>query len=241
MNEKNGMICKYGMLLCFCIFCFLTRFVHADDPQFIYSNPYATHQHVLKAIVQKTTGPIIEFGSGDGSTDVLHEMCKKNKRLLITLDDDLNWLDRYRRKYLGDGYNLENTGWHKIIFVPGKKKGGNPAHWVKFFESFKLLQTVNFDVCFIDQAPWLARFETVKLLKDKAHYIIVHDCDYFPANGIFGKILKPLDRIHHIPGEFDFSDIFLFSKTYYPSQPWPGDTGPPTLIGSNFDGEFPDF
>ena len=222
---------------CLFIFIFLTYFLHAETP--IYTNPFATHQHILKAIVENTTGPIIEFGSGDGSTDMLHEICKKTHRTLITLDDDFNWLDRYRKKYIGYGYNPENSGWHKFYFVPGKIRASeDPKHWISFLSNFLPIQTLQFDVCFIDQAPWLARYETIKLMKDKVHYIILHDCDYFPVKGIFGRITKEPQWNRQIPGEFDFSDIFLFSKTYYPSKPWPGFTGPPTLVGSNFDNKF---
>lgn len=41
-------------------------------------------------------------------------------------------------------------------------------------------------------------------------------------------------------GEFDFQDVFFYFRVYFSAQPWLGDSGPPTLLGSNFDGNFPD-
>lgn len=204
-------------------------------------NPYGTHQPMLYAVANNTTGAVIEFGCGFGSTDLLHEVCKQTGRVLVTLEDDLDWLNQFREKYKNDGYKEDNSGWHKMYFVPGKKENPDlesPAHWVKFFESLEILRTMSFDVCFIDQSPWLARYETIKLMKDRARYVVLHDCDYFPAHGIFGSVIKHIDRMKSIPGIFDFSDVFQHSKVYFPPLPWAGDTGPPTLVGSNFDDNF---
>jgi hypothetical protein len=186
-----------------------------------------------------TTGPIIEFGCGYGSTDLLHEICEKEGRTLITLDDNLEWLNKFTRKYLGQGYNPDNSGWHKFYFVPGKKWNDheNPAHWVDFIDKFELLSSLNFDVCFIDQSPWLARYETLKKMKDKARFVVIHDAEHYPMNNIFGKVIRPI--VNNQPGEFDFSDVFSAFQVFFPNQPWPGSYGPPTLIGSNFEKVFP--
>jgi hypothetical protein len=198
------------------------------------THPYYTHQPVLYEMTSRTDGPIIEFGCGYGSTDMLHEMCKENKRLLISLDDDLDWLCVFSEKY------REDSDWHKFVFVPGKPLNDldNPIHWIHFLNHFTPLKQ-GFDVCFIDQHPWLARFETIKYMKDKAKYIILHDCDYFPREGIFGKTIKPIGD-HCIPGVFDFGDIFRYFKVYFPLSPWPAWTGPPTLLGSEFEHDLPD-
>jgi hypothetical protein len=213
--------------------------LYTDNNSFFYDN-WSTHQPVLYAVSKSTIGPIIEFGCGHGSTDLLHEICQKEGRLLITLDDDYYWMNKFTQKYLGRGYNLDNSGWHKFYYVPGKnlKDLENPAHWVDFMENFDLLTSVDFDVCFIDQSPWLARYETIKRMKNKARFVIVHDVDYFPMNTIFGKTIKPIANKQ--AGEFDFSDVFSTFRVYFPNKPWPGDTGPPTLLGSNFDENFPE-
>jgi hypothetical protein len=142
---------KYLMIPMLCV-----SFLYSDNNRFSW-DVWSTHQPVLYAVAMSTTGPIIEFGCGNGSTDLLHEICEKEGRILITLDDDLNWLNKFAQKYLGKGYNSDNSGWHKFYFVPGKKRKDpeNPAHWVDFMEHFELLSSIDFDVCFIDQSPWL--------------------------------------------------------------------------------------
>lgn len=213
--------------------------IYSDNNRFRWDT-YSTHQPVLYSAVISTKGPIIEFGCGYGSTDMLHEICEKDHRILITLEDDLSWMEKFSSKYEGRGYNKDNTGWHKFYFVPGKnpKDHENPSHWVKFLNEFKLLDELNFDVCFIDQSPWLARYETLKKMKQKARFVIIHDVDYFPMKNIFGKVIKPISQMTE--GEFDFHDVFIYYKVFFPDKPWPGFTGPPTLIGSNIDSNFPD-
>lgn len=212
--------------------------LYCDSAMFLRDD-YSTHQPVLYAAAISTTGPIIEFGCGYGSTDLLHEICKKEGRMLITLDDNMEWLNKFALKYLGEGYNDDNSGWHKFFYVPGRKVNNpdDPTHWVNFMDRFDFLLSLDFDVCFIDQSPWLARFETLKRMKDKARFVVVHDVDYFPANGIFGKIIKPIT--YENPGEFDFSDVFSSFQVYFPNPPWPGFTGPPTLLGSNIESNLP--
>lgn len=212
--------------------------LYADNNRFSW-DLWSTHQPVLSAAAASTSGPIIEFGSGYGSTDLLHEICERDGRILITLDDDLEWLNKFAQKYLGKGYYPGNTGWHKFFYVPGKDSANpdSPAHWVRFLKHFDLLDQMDFDVCFIDQSPWLGRYETLKIMKNRARFVIVHDVDYFPGNGIFGKVIKPIKK--GIEGKFDFSDVFSTFRVYFPNPPWPSDSGPPTLIGSNFETVLP--
>lgn len=203
-------------------------------------NAYATHQPVLYELTMKTKGPIIEFGCGDGSTELLHELCEKTGRTLISLDDNLEWLDKFRTKYNGEDSKEDNSGWHKFFFVPGKKDNTSCDHWVKFLQESELINSLHFSICFIDQSPWLARLETLRYLKHKTDYIIVHDCDYFPEHNVFGKVIRYIDRKREIAGEYDFSDEITNFKVYFPPHPWAAVTGPPTLVGSEFITQFPD-
>jgi hypothetical protein len=202
-------------------------------------NPYATHQPVLCKIAQMTTGPIIEFGCGEGSTDMLHAICKKNNRLLISVDHDEEWLNRYAQKYLGDGYDPSNSGWHKFFMVPKHEGNTLLEDWILFLDENPFLKTVDFDLCFVDQSPGPARTETILRLKDKARYIILHDCDMF-VSGELGSQIQPMDRQNQVPGIYDFSQTFSSFKVYFPPRPWAGASGPPTLLGSNFETDLPD-
>ena len=61
-----------------------------------FGNGFATHQVLLYEAVQRTTGPVIEFGCGEGSTVMLHEVCKDQNRRLVSVDNNPSWLSRYK-------------------------------------------------------------------------------------------------------------------------------------------------
>lgn len=216
----------------------------AEKPKFETFNghPYYTHQPVLYEIAANTDGPIIEFGSGEGSTRILHEICKKMNRTLITLDDDKGWLRRYQREFFGDGYELDNSGWHKIYYVPGKGKRGyqDEKHWDAFIKKHPEIFEATYSLCFIDQGSWVSRADTAKRFAKKATYVVMHDADYFPEHGLLGNVIQSLDEETSTPGKYDFSDYFTHFKVYFPAKPWPGPTGPPTMAGSNFTDDLPD-
>jgi hypothetical protein len=165
---------------------------------------------------------------------------QKNKRLLISLDDDLGWLTKFSKQYLNDGYSPDNSGWHKFFFVPGKNVTDpkNANHWHTFLDAFELLKEITFDICFVDQAPFEARLGTILKLKSISKYVIVHDCDDFPLRKICGKILVPTTQ--DSLGEYDFYDVFRYFKIYTPLKPWPLYNGPCTLLGSDYDSNLPE-
>ncbi|HSX12795.1 MAG TPA: class I SAM-dependent methyltransferase, partial [Chlamydiales bacterium] len=188
------------------------------------SDSYYSHQPVLYEIAMHSKGPIIEFGCGFGSTDLLHAICKENKRILISVEDHLEWLNIFKEKYKEDP-------WHQFFYVPGKphKESDSVQHWIDFMYNSDLLNSLQFDVCFIDQHPFSARVEAIKFMKNKTKFVVLHDCDYFPMNQIMGKTIVPISESTH--GDFDFSEVFKYSKIYYPGSPlW---TAPPTLVGSD--------
>ncbi|MEI6242768.1 MAG: hypothetical protein WCP39_05115, partial [Chlamydiota bacterium] len=164
------------------------------------------------------------------------------QRLLISIDDNQEWLQKFSHKYLGDGYKEDNSGWHKFFFVPGanRKNNQNCDYWITFLDNTKLLNEIYFDLCFVDQSPWQARLETIKRFRSKSKYIILHDCDYFPEHGFAGKTIQHADYKNRIPGTYDFNDIIKYFKIYLPLKPWPLFSGPPTLLGSDFESNFPE-
>jgi hypothetical protein len=221
------------------IFCFSGILSAKEAFQFAW-NPYATHQPVLYKVAKMTTGPIVEFGCGDGSTDMLHSLCRATGRLLISIDHDEAWLNRYAHKYLGDGYLADNSGWHKFLLVPKHEGNTILEDWILFLDECPLLKDIDFfDVCFVDQSPGPARTETILRLKYRAKYIVLHDCDMY-VSGELGEQILPMDRQNQIPGIYDFSQTFSKFKVFFPSRPWAGSSGPPTLLGSNFVEDVPD-
>ena len=172
------------------------------------NDPFATHQVFLQHYISKTTGDIIEFGCGHGSTPLILDTIKGTNRKLVSLENDLEWYTKMLTLY------PENDQ-HTYIHV---------SDWEQEINKIK----EKYSIVFIDQSPWEARKLTMDYFnKHKlGEYIIIHDTDYFPVNGLFGKVISEF--------EFDFSDCFKKFQVYYPPVlPWPASTGPPTLVGTN--------
>lgn len=184
-------------------------------PRHLY-DAYSTHQPVLYEAVLRTAGPVIEFGCGPGSTPLLHQYCADHDRDLFTLESDLEWYKMFA-KYI--------TPKHRLIHV---------SDWDTILADERV-RTGPYDVAFIDQAPFEARYATILVLKDIAKFIVLHDCDYFPEHGIFGKNAKRLNGSKD-RGLRTYDDIFKYYKEFFPLEPWPyARTGPPTLLASNFE------
>lgn len=175
----------------------------------------ATHRPVLDAAVAATNGPLVEFGSGYGSTPLLHARSKNENRLLVTADHDAAWLDRFRAQM--------ESPLHRFVQVSDWTTELAAAKW----------DDERWSVVFVDQGDWEARANTVRRFKDVAELIVVHDCDYFPEHGLFGRSLATL-RGERDRGERDYGDVFDSWREFFPPEPWPyKPTGPPTLLGSN--------
>jgi hypothetical protein len=179
-----------------------------------FRNRMATHQPVLWAVAHAAGGPIAEFGSGNGSTPLLHAIASRLGVRLVTLDNDASWLERYRQ-------SLESP-LHEFRLVEDWSVELARPEWDE-----------NWAVVFIDQNPFEARALTVARFRSSADYLVVHDDDYFAERGLFGVAIRPLLGPHD-RGERDFSDTFSSWCEFFPPEPWPfRPTGPPTLLGSN--------
>jgi hypothetical protein len=85
---------------------------------------------------------------------------------------------------------------------------------------------------FVDQGSWEGRAAAVRRLADRAEYVVLHDCDALAAGGLLGRQVRPTHGPEDL-GERDWSEVFSSWREYYPLEPWPLTSGPPTLIGSN--------
>jgi hypothetical protein len=176
---------------------------------------YATHQPVLYEAVMRSSGPVLELGSGEGSTALLHILCGQQQRELLTLDNDPTWLGRYEARFQSPSHDFGLVeDWHGVLHsdsVSGRRWG----------------------VAFIDSSPWESRTLALRLLRNTTMFAVIHDVDYFPRWGMFGTETAPL-RGAHDRGRRDYSDVFSSWREYLPLEPWPYPlTGPPTLLGSN--------
>jgi hypothetical protein len=169
---------------------------------------------VLAAAAERCDGPIAEFGCGDGSTLLLHEIAQRRGVRLVSLDTNEQWLARFRGALQSPLHEFRLvTAWDDELARP---------EWGD-----------DWGLVFVDQAPWEARAATVRRVRENSEFVVVHDCDYLPRHGLFGRMLRdvsgPSDH-----GERDYSDVFTSWREFFPPEPWPlPETGPPTLLGSN--------
>jgi hypothetical protein len=78
---------------------------------------FGSHYPILAGavaqLIRRAGSAVLEFGSGDWSTPMLHYMCKYAKLDLYTADTDTRWLSRYK-EYARGGHRVELAlSWHE--------------------------------------------------------------------------------------------------------------------------------
>jgi hypothetical protein len=187
-------------------------------------HPFYTHQPFFIEVLKNTTGDILECGCGDGSTVMIKEQIKGTPRKLVSLESNLEWLNKYT--HLADES-------HKLYHVNTSNDDTIEVgmDWVKFIKNNNL---TDFEVVFLDSSPWESRHQSFRYFLDKAKIIIIHDFDYFPNRNIIGKTVKVNNFGQKEIIECDLSDDVKHYKLFYPPlQYFAGNTGPPTLVCSN--------
>lgn len=199
------------------------------------THPYYTHQPYFIEIIKFTNGNILECGCGDGSTLMIKDQIKNTNRKLISLESNLEWLNKY--KHLADSshelYHIEAGNDDNI-------ETGNK--WVEFINQ-NILN--DFDIVFLDSSPWLSRKCCFDYYLNKAKIIIIHDFDYFPINNIIGNVInnevKNYNNKRQEKITCNLNGIVKNYKLFYPPDEYFAYlTGPPTLVCSNImdDSEF---
>lgn len=114
---------------------------------------YASHLPILAKVVEKTTGPILEYGMGF-STTLFHTMCKQQKRLVVSYENDRKWYEKFKE------YNCD---WH----------------YIKFVEDWDSIPTeyIDWGLVFLDHRPAMRRRVDALKYKNKADYILLHDSE----------------------------------------------------------------
>jgi hypothetical protein len=191
------------------------------------TDSFGTHRPCLIDLVKNTTGNIIEFGCGNSSTILIKDLIKNTDRKLISLESNLEWLNKFK--------HLEDDN-HKLFHIKAGTCDNDATGkiWIDFIKNNKLINNLDFEVCFIDQSPWTARTHALNYFKDKIPYIIVHDVDYFPVHNKWGKAVQITAPEGKKVYNMDFSDIVKHYRVYYPPlEYFAGPTGPPTLLCSS--------
>jgi hypothetical protein len=113
------------------------------------ANRHFTHLPLLKAAAACTGGPVLELGSGDGSTRALHEICASTGRKLLTVENDWGWY-----KKLSD----LRCEFHRFAFV-------------RSWDEAPLLPPVGarWGIVLVDQSPGPARRAAVARYTEPEH------------------------------------------------------------------------
>lgn len=176
--------------------------------------PPATHQPVLYEVANRCRGTILEFGCGEGSTRLLSAVSRRRGLKLITLETDPDWMARYASLASPLHEFRLVTDWGEVLASDEWDDG----RW---------------GLVFVDQHPSEARVATIHRFRSNAEWIVLHDCDYLPVNGLLGRTVRPLLGPRDV-GERAYDDVFSSWKEFFPLEPWPlPTTGPPTLLASN--------
>jgi len=117
------------------------------------SGRYGTHLPCLIKAMEKTTGDVLEIGTGVFSTPFLHYQCMLSNRKLVSYENCKEWM----QFFIDYKYQNEN---HEVNFVEDYKDAKIEKYW---------------DVVLVDQTPDTSRIETVKRLADLAKIIVIHD------------------------------------------------------------------
>lgn len=187
------------------------------------TNVYSTHQPFLEAYVRSTSGDILEFGIGHGSTGLLRHILSDSDRLLVSIEDNLEWFTGMQSMY-------PERANHRYIYLPPKEDG---SHWKEFLASYTHPNKIS--IAFIDQSPWEARVWTLDALLDKTEYCMIHDADYFCGGagtpGMLGYITDiTLPWTNESRYHFNLDSY----KLYFPPAPWTErNHGPPTLVATS--------
>lgn len=124
-----------------------------------------SHVPVLAAMVIHTDGPILECGTGNWSTPLLHAMGAAMGREVVSLETSSEWIEKVKpfKSPNGDILYTQSILCHHLV----SKKWG---------------------LAFVDSSPGEQRIDVVRKLKGVAKFIVLHDreADIPPAGGNYG-------------------------------------------------------
>ena len=127
-------------------------FCEQIDP-FTVTSKYNSHRPVLKvALTNITEGTIIEFGMGEGSTEILSMAAKEQERRFISYENNPEWYAKMVRLH-------------------------SPYNNLKFVTDWDKASIIKCAILFVDHAPAERRKIEIERFKGKAEVIIVHDTE----------------------------------------------------------------
>lgn len=122
---------------------------------------WGSHKEVLEYYARRVKGGrIIEYGSGNNSTPMLHQICQEHGNNMVTVEQDIMWLTRFQVMYPG-------FHWHHYVYVQDYTDLLDQRH------NFKC------DLAFIDSYTWGSRLFCIQeTIKSGFKTMVIHDCDF---------------------------------------------------------------
>lgn len=150
---------------------------------------------ILWESLEATTGPVLEFGMGDGSTQKLHDYCQWKGRSLFSYDYNSEWANKYM--HLNDSN-------HKLEYV---------QDWDNVIEKHR----GEIGVLFSDESPGHQRKNNIAMFSQTAQIIVAHDTEPSSDHGYRISLVRPLFKYikhHEFPGASStaFSNFIDISK-----------------------------
>lgn len=130
-------------------------------------NANGTHVPILVALLSKTTGPIIELGSGHYSTPLLNYHSKISGRFVLSVDTNREWNDYFANNFHAENHKFYCTD-NRLISNIFLSSPWGTQYW---------------DIAFIDCGPDIDRIKCLELFRNKARFIIIHDTE--PAARVY--------------------------------------------------------
>lgn len=121
---------------------------------FIPTNNDLSYYPLLHKALEETKGNVLEYGTGHGSTQLLHDYCKSKKRLLASFDEKNEWLSKFT--------NL--TSKYHILRLAD--------NWDNIVSAYP-----DADVIFIDHAPGERRKFDIYNYRNTKGIIVAHDTE----------------------------------------------------------------
>lgn len=114
---------------------------------------HSTHIPVLLKVLPVTTGSVLELGVGTFSTTILHYICMNMNRMLVSLDNDIKYVN---------SIIPYSTYMHRIEYIEDWDQADILKPW---------------SVVFIDHSPGSRRGVDAGRLSQFAEYVICHDSE----------------------------------------------------------------
>lgn len=136
---------------------------------------YGSHYPVLGAAVARTAGPVLELGTGDFSTILLHYATAPH-RLLASADMNAEWMSKYR------AYESNRHTFH-LVEPKGDDALPKVTREIQGWREWTWADQTYWGCIFIDNAPGEARHELAIRFANAADLIICHDSETDYAAG----------------------------------------------------------